>query len=50
MEKIRYIFLLLETVILSYKKHLTILAEHSNFFDKIYSYSPKDIDKILSRF
>lgn len=27
------------------KKHLTKLAEHSNFFDKIYSYSPKDIDK-----
>ncbi len=27
------------------KKHLIKLAEYSNFFDKIFAYSPKDIDK-----
>tara|TARA_Y100000389_G_scaffold140099_1_gene137904 strand:- start:374 stop:1210 length:837 start_codon:yes stop_codon:yes gene_type:complete len=27
------------------KKHLSKLAEYSGFFDKIYAYSPKDIDK-----
>ena len=27
------------------KKQLTKLAEYSNFFDNIFSFSPKDIDK-----
>lgn len=27
------------------KKHLTKLADYSNFFDNIFSFSPKDIDK-----